>query len=81
MMATETSLHAEILRLFGTIDDHRIVEILDLNPTLEDMEITAAYLADMDDVMGEERIELSGSAAMIYDIVTRDETLAEDEYR
>ena len=80
-MATETSLHAEILRLFGTIDDHRVVEILDLNPTLEDMEITAAYLANMDDVMGEERLELSGTAARIYNIVTRDETLAEDEYR
>ena len=45
------------------------------------MEITAAYLANMDDVMGEERLELSGTAARIYNIVTRDETLAEDEYR
>lgn len=80
-MAIETSLHAEILRLFGTIDDHRVVEILDLNPTLEDMEVTAAYVANMDDVMGEERIELSGTAALIYDIVTRNDTLAEDEYR
>jgi hypothetical protein len=65
--------------MFGTIDDHRALEIIDLDPSPEELEVAMAYLADMTDVMGEERQPLSGNAAEIYEIVTRDETYQEEE--
>jgi hypothetical protein len=50
-----------------------------LNPSWKEMEVTMAYLADMTDIMGEERLPLTGCAAEIYDIVTRDETFGIEE--
>ena len=78
-MATESSLYTEVLHLFGPMDDHRIVEILDLQPTSNDLEVVASYCAGMSDVMGEERQPLAGKAARIYDIVRQEELLPEEE--
>jgi len=80
-MATESPTHSEILRLFGTIDDHKAEEIIELNPSPDELEVTAAYIAGLNDVMGKEHHPLAGKAAKIYEIVTRDDTLGEDEYR
>ena len=80
-MATQSSIHAEVLRLFGTLDDHKIAQIDELSPSLDELEITAVYLAGMDDIMGKERQPLIGKPAKIYDIVSRDEFPLEDEYR
>ena len=71
-------LYKEVQRLFGPIDDHRVLEIVDLNPSVIDLEIAGAYLADMTDVMGEKRQSLTGDAAIIYEIVTRDESFPEE---
>jgi hypothetical protein len=79
LMASKPITRPDILRMFGPIDDHRALEILGLNPSWEEMEVTMAYLADMSDIMGEERQPLSGCAAEIYDIVTRDESFEEEE--
>jgi hypothetical protein len=71
--------YKEVLRLFGPIDDHRVLEIIDLHPSSIDLEIAGAYLADLTDVMGKERQPLSGGAAIIYEIVTRDESFPEED--
>lgn len=81
IMKTESIIPSEILRLFGTIEDHRIEEILELNPSLDELEVTAAYVAGINDVMGKEHRPLSGKSAKIYEIVTWDEAPGEDEYR
>ena len=78
-MTTNSPKYADIRRMFGTIDDHKALEILDLDPSPEDLEVTMAYLSDMTDVMGEERQPLSGKAAAIYEIVIRDEFAEEEE--
>jgi hypothetical protein len=52
---------------------------LQLSPV--ELEIAAAYFAGMTDVMGEERQPLSGNVAKIYEIVSRDEPLLEEENR
>jgi len=78
-MATETSIHSELLNLFGPIDAHRALEIMKLHPSPIDLEVAFAYFAGMTDVMGEERLSLSGTAARIYEIVSRDEALLEEE--
>jgi hypothetical protein len=79
-MASESFTHSEILRLFGEIEDHRAEEIFELNPSTDELEVTAAYVAGLDDVMGKERHPLTGKAAKIYEIVTRDELPGDDEY-
>lgn len=80
-MTTKSSNHSEIIRLLGTLDDHRLSLIDELDPSLAELEITAAYLAGMDDIMGEERQPLTGKVAKIYEIVTSDEYPGEEEYR
>jgi hypothetical protein len=79
-MASETLTRSEILRLFGAIEDHRTEEIIELNPSLNELEVTAAYVAGLDDVMGKERHPLTGKAARIYEIVTRDYIPGEEVY-
>jgi hypothetical protein len=80
-MATATSTRSDIQHIFGPIEDHLASEILELRPTLADLEVAAAYAAGMTDVMGEVRRPLSGNAARIYDIVSRDAALAEEDDR
>ncbi len=78
-MATESSVYSEILHLFGPLDDHKVLEILKLEPTNQELEIVASYHAGMTDVLGEERQPLSGKSARIYDIIRMDELLPEEE--
>jgi hypothetical protein len=79
-MVDESFTHSEILRLFGAIQDHRAEEIFELNPSADELEVSAAYVAGLDDVMGKEGHPLTGKAARIYEIVTRDETPGDEEY-
>lgn len=80
-MASATSQRTDIQHLFGPIEDHLTQEILDLDPTIAELEVAAAYAAGMTDVMGEERTPLAGNAARIYEIVSRVEALEEDDRR
>jgi len=80
-MAGKSSIHSEVLRLFGAMGDDKVRQIDKLSPALDDLEIAAAYLAGMNDVMGKERLPLSGKSAEIYEIVIRDDFPGEDEYR
>lgn len=80
-MASATSTRIDIQHLFGPIEDHLAAEILQLDPTLAELEVAAAYAAGMTDVLGEERTSLTGNAARIYDIVSRDEAMDEEELR
>jgi hypothetical protein len=80
-MATATSTHSDIVHFFGPIADHLAREILDLEPSVPELEVAAAYVAGMTDVMGEERLPLSGNPARIYEIVSRDELLEDEEDR
>ena len=80
-MATATSTRSDIQHIFGPIEDHLASEILELDPTLAELEVAAAYAAGLTDVMGKGRTPLSGNAARIYDIVSRDADLAEEDDR
>ena len=80
-MVSKSSLHKEILHLFGAMEDHKAVEIIDLQPSPAELEVAAAYVAGMSDIMGKSRQPLAGKAAQIYDIVRRDEFLPDEEVR
>ena len=69
-----TVLTGEAVReLVGDITDAKVASILALGPTLEDVEEAVAWAAGESDVMGEERLPLSGIAARVYEIVVADE--------
>lgn len=80
-MVTETCSYADILHLFGPLSDHLSKEIMELRPTPAEMEVAAAYIAGMTDVLGEARTPLTGKAARICEIVSRDELLEEEDRR
>jgi hypothetical protein len=79
-MATESLTYSEIVRRSGTIDNHKVAEIIYLNPSPDELEVVESYLAGMTNVMGNERRPLSGKAASIYDIVTSDDIDSEEEH-
>jgi hypothetical protein len=63
----------DVLHLCGELDDETIVAILALEPSHEDLEEVAAWLAGESDVMGEERLPLAGRAGQIYELIASDE--------
>jgi hypothetical protein len=80
-MASAAPTHSDVVHFFGPIADHLAREILDLDPTVLDLEVAAAYVAGMTDVLGEERLPLSGRPARIFEIVSRDEVLPDEDDR
>ena len=78
-MNIDSLIYQRIVHLFGPIESHKIVEIMDLDPTLTDLQIAASYYGGLTDVMGEERQPLAGISARIFEIVIRDEPSLEEE--
>ncbi len=60
----------DVLRLCGTIDDAKVVEIVNLSPTLEELEEAAAWSADEGETLGKDERPLGGVAARIYEILS-----------
>ena len=71
-MSTQQITRDDIIHLFGQVNDHRVVEILETDANLEDLEEAATWLADESDVMGEARLPLTGRAGQVYEILARD---------
>lgn len=69
----------DIVHLFGSIEDHTIVEILNTNTTINDLEEIAMRLDQEDDVLGELRKPLTAAAARVYDILRQDNLYTENE--
>jgi len=79
--AKQAVTHDMVVEMVGEIGNAKIAAILALGPTLEDIEEAVAWAAGESDVMGEERLPLSGVAAQVYDIVTAEEDYNNDERR
>jgi len=77
-MADRTLSRADVRRLLGDIDDHKLAEIVASGATIADLERAAAYLAQETDVMGELEKPLTGHAGLIYELVRRDEAESEE---
>jgi hypothetical protein len=67
--------HRDIVRLFGDLNDHVVVEILEAGANLEQLEEAAAWLEGENDLMGDARLPLEGPAARVYGILVRDREL------
>ena len=64
---------ADIRRLFGEINEHKIAEIMESGATISELEEVAAHLALETDVMGEMERALTGRALRIYELLRKDE--------
>jgi len=66
----------DLRRILGDVDDAKIIEILDLKPTLPEVEQAAIWATGDGDVLAKSGHPLAGVASDIVDILTVDE---EDE--
>ena len=71
--------HDLIPTIAGEMADAKIAAILATEATVEDLEEAVAWASGESDVMGEERLPLSGLASVVYDILTADEAYEDDE--
>jgi hypothetical protein len=73
-----TAGHDDLTRIFGDIDDARIVEIFALKPTLPELEEAAVWIAGNGDVLAKTGHPLSPVVAAIVEIMSAGE---EEEQR
>jgi hypothetical protein len=68
------AVSAEQLRsILGDIDDAKFIEILEMRPTLAEVEQAAIWATGDGDILAKEGRPLSGKAAQIVEILTADE--------
>jgi len=64
---------ADFHRILGSLEDPRILEILDLNPTVEDLEQAAICVAGDHDVLARNGRRVSRVAERVVEIITAEE--------
>ena len=69
----------EIRQLVGNVSDHTLVEIMEAQPTFNDLEVAAVCAQGemSEDVAADHG--LSGTSAIIYDVLMQDEIYRSDE--
>ena len=69
----------EIRQLVGDVADHTVIEILEAQPTFDELEVAAVYArGEMTAVVSADH-GLSGISAIIYDVLMQDEIYRSDE--
>jgi len=69
----------EVRHLVGDVSDHTIVEILEAQPTINELEVASMYAqGEMSGAVAADH-GLSGAAAVIYDVLMQDEIYRSDE--
>ena len=68
-----TAGHEDLTRILGEVDDARIVEIIALKPTLQELEEAALWITGGGDVLAKSGHPLGGVVAAIVDIMIPDE--------
>ena len=62
-----------VVRITGDVDEHKVLDILALNPTVEEVEEAALWATGDGDILGRTGRPLAGIVADIYEILTADE--------
>jgi hypothetical protein len=78
-MTAKSATRVDIRRLLGDISDHTLLAILETGATLSQLEEVEMWLAQEDDVMGEERRPLTGVPAQILGWLESDEDYRPEE--
>jgi hypothetical protein len=63
----------DVKRILGDLDDAKLIEILELNPSPAELEEAAAWATGNGDILGKSGHSLVGTAAAIVEILTADE--------
>jgi hypothetical protein len=63
----------DVQAILGNIDEGKLIEILELRPTVADLEEAVVVAAGDNDILGKSGHSLSAAAAEIADILARDE--------
>ena len=69
MSQSATASHDDLTRILGEVDDAKIVEILALKPTLQEVEEAALWATGDGDVLSKDGHPLNGVVAAIVDIM------------
>lgn len=67
----------ELQSILGDLDEATVLEILNLSPTVVELEEAATWSAGDGDILDRQGRPLTGIAAQVFEILTRDEQ--EDE--
>ena len=65
--------------LAGPVADHTVVEVLEMQPTVEELQIAALHARGQIGHPDKSVEELSGTAALLYDILMQDESYQAEE--
>lgn len=68
----------DVKRLLGDIDAHATAEIIASGASLAELEQVAFHLSRQTDVMADRQRPLNGRALRIYELLRRDEDLADE---
>jgi hypothetical protein len=71
--AQQPATRADFHRILGTLEDPKIIDILELNPTVADLEEAAMCVAGDQDVLAKGGHRVSSVAARVAEIITADE--------
>jgi hypothetical protein len=63
----------ELRQILGEIDERKVLEILALGPTIEDLEQAAKWVTGEGEIVGKSGHPLAGRPAEIFDILNADE--------
>ena len=69
----------EVRHFAGRITDHTVVEILEMNPTQEQLEIAALHARGQIAHTHRSVEEISGTIALLYDVLMQDEIYQPEE--
>jgi hypothetical protein len=71
--ADRPATREDLRRILGELEDPRIIDVLELHPTVADLEAAAICLAGDQDVLGKEGHAVSPLANQVVDILSDDE--------
>jgi hypothetical protein len=80
-MSSKPASRQDITRLLGAVSDHTVVKVLEAGATLDHLEEVSMWIAQEDDILGEERRPLTGVSAQVLDWLERDEGYEEEDAR
>jgi hypothetical protein len=69
----------DVLRLFGDVSDHAVLEILESGATQAHLETVALWLAQEDDVLGDARQPLTGVPAQVLALLESDAPVSDED--
>ena len=71
--ANRPATREDLRRVLGELEDPRVMDVLNLHPTVADLEEAAICLAGDQDVLGKEGHAVSPRANQVVDILSDDE--------